>query len=129
MDKFASFTVADWVEYTQSQHWRTMDMTLDRIRTVWKALDGDFPGTKVIIAGTNGKGSTVAMLESVLNAADVPCGAYTSPHLVVYNERIRINGRNASDADICEAFTQIDDVSLHPTDVDAVILGPSRLFR
>lgn len=72
--------------------------------------------TVVTVAGTNGKGSTVAMLESCLRQGGYRVGAYTSPHLIRYNERVRIDGREASDAELCAAFDCVErargDVSL-----------------
>jgi dihydrofolate synthase/folylpolyglutamate synthase len=61
----------------------------------------------VIVAGTNGKGSTCAMLASILQQAGYPTGLFTSPHLVRVNERVRVNGQEVSDADFAEAFTEV----------------------
>ncbi len=67
------------------------------------------PAKKIImIGGTNGKGSCVAILDSILRAAGHKVGTYTSPHLIRYNERISINGCHATDAEICSAFEQIE---------------------
>ncbi len=70
----------------------------------------------ITVGGTNGKGSTVAMLEAILRAAGYRVGAYTSPHLLRYNERVRVNEVAASDAELCAAFARVDaargDISL-----------------
>lgn len=66
------------------------------------------PFAVITVGGTNGKGSTVGMLESILAAAGYRVGAYTSPHLIHYNERIRLCGRPATDAELCDAFARID---------------------
>ena len=65
-------------------------------------------GLVIAVAGTNGKGSCVAMLDAVLRDAGLKTGSYTSPHLVRYNERVRINGRAADDAALCAAFVEIE---------------------
>ncbi len=80
------------------------------MRRVWRALGLD-PGFPVItVGGTNGKGSTCAYLEAILGAAGYKTGLYTSPHLLHYNERVRIGGREASDAELVAAFEKIDAV-------------------
>lgn len=87
-----------------------MDMTLDRIREVWSRLNGRSPGFTIIVGGTNGKGSTITMLESAFTSCGLLTGAYTSPHLVRYNERVRLGGVEASDQLLCDAFCQIEAV-------------------
>src|ERR1700704_4927039 len=64
----------------------------------------------VHIAGTNGKGSTAAMLDSILRAAGLRAGLYTSPHLERINERIRLDGREIPDVDFADTFTRLDEV-------------------
>lgn len=66
------------------------------------------PYAAIAVSGTNGKGSTTAMCETILRSAGYRVGAYTSPHLIAYNERIRIHGRNATDAALCSAFARIE---------------------
>jgi dihydrofolate synthase/folylpolyglutamate synthase len=66
------------------------------------------PFAAITVAGTNGKGSTVAMLEACLREGGYRVGAYTSPHLVRYNERVRVDGAEASDAELCAAFERIE---------------------
>ena len=66
------------------------------------------PFTVLTVGGTNGKGSTVAMLEAILRAGGYRVGTYTSPHLVRYNERVRLHDRDATDAELCEAFARVE---------------------
>jgi dihydrofolate synthase/folylpolyglutamate synthase len=105
----AGATLDDWLHYQQQLHTSEIDLGLERIGRVWKRLHPGTPEACIItVAGTNGKGSCVAFLEAILIAAGYRVGAYTSPHLVRYNERIRIDGNEASDTDICSAFEQIE---------------------
>lgn len=110
-------TLADWLAWQEQLHPQAIDLGLDRVAAVARRLDVLRPAPVVIsVAGTNGKGSTVAMLESILRTSGRRVGAYTSPHLIRYNERIRIDGREASDDELCAAFERIDaargDISL-----------------
>lgn len=100
----------DWLEHIQRQHFRDIDLGLDRVRRVWQALGGYRPPLVIAVAGTNGKGSSVAMLESTLRAAGRRTGCYTSPHLMRYNERICVDGIPATDAGLCEAFEHVERV-------------------
>jgi dihydrofolate synthase/folylpolyglutamate synthase len=99
-------------------HPRSIDLGLERVRRVAEALglDATLPCPVVTVAGTNGKGSSVALLESILSAAGHRVAAYTSPHLLRYNERVRVDAREASDAELCLAIDRVDrargDVSL-----------------
>ena len=112
MSDFERYTLADWLAHIQTRHWRSIDLTLDRVARVWANLAGqlaDQPrGLVIAVAGTNGKGSCVAMLDAVLRDAGLKTGSYTSPHLVRYNERVRISGRAADDAALCAAFVEIE---------------------
>lgn len=102
-------TLADWLDYIERIHPKSIDMGLERIREVAQRLGLGRPGRRVItVGGTNGKGSTVAFIEAMARAAGWKVGAYTSPHLLAYNERIRIDGRDAADADIVAAFEAIE---------------------
>ncbi len=87
-----------------------MDMTLDRVREVWARLSGRNPGFTIIVGGTNGKGSTINMIESAFTSCGLLTGAYTSPHLVRYNERVRVGSVETSDQLLCDAFCQIESV-------------------
>ncbi len=101
--------LSDWLDWQTQLHPSSIELGLDRVAAVWRHLyPHPFPTTVVTVAGTNGKGSCVAMLEAILCAAGYRVGCYTSPHLLRYNERIRVDGEEASDAAICQAFGRID---------------------
>ena len=102
-------TLDDWLQWQETLHSSEIDLGLERIHQVAKRLNLLSPSFPVItVAGTNGKGSSVAMLEAILIAEGYTCGSYTSPHLVHYNERIKLSGVPASDSHIINAFTKID---------------------
>lgn len=102
-------TLEAWLTWLETCHPQEIELGLERTRKVAQRLDLLRPDATVItVAGTNGKGSCVATLEAVLNARGCAVGAYSSPHLLRYNERIRIGGTMAADADICDAFVAID---------------------
>lgn len=106
--KQASLT--DWLEWLDKLHPSEIDLGLERLRVVAGRLGVDtLPGKVITIAGTNGKGSTVAMLDSVLREAGYTTGCYTSPHFLRYNERICLDGEPVSDRMICDAFLKIDE--------------------
>jgi len=99
----------DWLDYQQRVHPRTVALGLERVRKVWTRLGTPEPAPVVItVGGTNGKGSTVAFLEAMLRAAGKRVGAYTSPHLLRYNERVRIDGADVGDAAFVDAFERIE---------------------
>ncbi|MDH3380028.1 MAG: bifunctional tetrahydrofolate synthase/dihydrofolate synthase [Gammaproteobacteria bacterium] len=100
--------LGEWLRYIETVHSRSMDLTLDRVHAVLTALHLQLPGTVVSVAGTNGKGSSVAMLESIYSTAGYRVGAYTSPHLVRYNERIRLDRNVAADDELAAAFAAVD---------------------
>ena len=102
-------TLAEWLAWQEQLHLSSIDLGLDRVGEVAHRLQLTTLAMPVItVAGTNGKGSCVAMLDSIYRSANYQTGCYTSPHLIHYNERICIGGQPASDEDICEAFTAID---------------------
>lgn len=102
-------SLADWLQYLEGLHPRAIDLGLDRVRKVWHRLGSPRPAPVcIVVGGTNGKGSTVAFLSTMLAAAGHRVGTYTSPHLLHYNERVRVDGRNASDAELVAAFVAID---------------------
>ncbi|MEE9309570.1 MAG: bifunctional tetrahydrofolate synthase/dihydrofolate synthase [Cocleimonas sp.] len=103
-------TLAQWLSWQETLHLSEIDLGLDRIREVAKNLDLLSPAFPIItVAGTNGKGSTVALFESILKAQGYKTGSYTSPHLIDYNERIKLDSINARDDLIIKAFEQIDE--------------------
>jgi dihydrofolate synthase/folylpolyglutamate synthase len=123
-------TLDEWLAWFETLHPKKIDLGLDRIRLVLETLGIDKPHFAVItVAGTNGKGSCVAMLESIYRAAGYRVGAFTSPHLLRFNERIRFDGADATDAELIELFESIDaalgDVTLSYFESSAVaaILG------
>jgi len=103
-------TLHEWLRWQETLHFTEVDPGLERIGLAWQALGGSskLPFTVITVAGTNGKGSSVAMLESILRSAGYKTGTYTSPHILSYNERICINGQPCSDEDICAAFNKLD---------------------
>jgi dihydrofolate synthase/folylpolyglutamate synthase len=102
-------TLADRLERQEKTHPSAIDLTLDRVREVARRLGLLEPEARVItVAGTNGKGSTVAYLDALLRAHDVRTGRFTSPHLRRYNERICVDDIEASDAALIESFDRID---------------------
>jgi dihydrofolate synthase/folylpolyglutamate synthase len=104
-------SLAQWLEQQQKSHPSAIELTLSRVREVARRLDLLTPAYPVLtVGGTNGKGSTVAWIDAVLRAADVRCGRFTSPHLIRYNERICIDGVEASDAGLIASFERIDAV-------------------
>lgn len=101
--------LSQWLEYQQSIHPKTIELGLERVRAVADRLGLRKPAPRVIsVAGTNGKGSTVAFIEAMVCAAGFRVGAYTSPHLLRYNERVRIDGVEASDAALITAFEAVE---------------------
>ncbi len=101
-------SLADWLSWLEQSHPREIDLGLERITQVASHLSLLSPKSLIVtVAGTNGKGSCVAVSADILGAAGYSVGVYTSPHLLHYNERIRINDRLATDAEICEAFAEI----------------------
>ncbi len=102
-------TLAEWLTLHESVHPKSIDMELTRVAHVARALKLDAPAFPVItVAGTNGKGSVVAHLEALLGALGASTGMFTSPHLLRYNERIRVNGGEAGDAELIAAFERIE---------------------
>lgn len=105
--RFSSLT--DWLAWQETLHPTTIDLGLGRVQATLQALDWRRPACPVVtVAGTNGKGSTVALLASILGAAGYRVGTFTSPHLVRYNERITIAGQYASNTSLMHAFERID---------------------
>jgi dihydrofolate synthase/folylpolyglutamate synthase len=102
-------TLEQWLEWQTVLHDKAIDLGLDRVREVADRLGIDRIAKRVIsVAGTNGKGSSVAAYENWLHRAGFSVASYTSPHLLVYNERIRHNLKLADDKEICEAFDAVE---------------------
>ncbi|WP_296885186.1 bifunctional tetrahydrofolate synthase/dihydrofolate synthase [Thiobacillus sp.] len=112
----SDLTLAGWLARLEQLHPSAIDLGLERVRRVKDAM-GLVPAFPIItVGGTNGKGSTCAYLEAILGAAGYKTGLYTSPHLLRYNERVRIAGQEADDAGLVAAFERIEaargDISL-----------------
>lgn len=101
-----------WLDHIGQQHSAEIVMGLDRVRRVWQrmAIDQVPPQApiNIVVGGTNGKGSTCAMLESILRLAGYQTGFYSSPHLLRYNERVRLGGQEASDALLIQSFEAVE---------------------
>ncbi len=109
-------TLQDWLDFCERLHPVAIDMGLERVREVAGRLSLRFECPVITVAGTNGKGSTCAMLEAILLQAGYRTGVYTSPHLVHFEERCRLSGASVAPADLAEAFAAVEavrgDVSL-----------------
>ena len=106
-----------WLDYLTNLHTSAIDLGLDRVQAVAQKASLTKPAPTVItVAGTNGKGSTCALMEAILLDAGYSVGVYSSPHLIRYNERVRINGVDAEDSKHCAAFDYVEqqrgDISL-----------------
>lgn len=112
-----AFDLAQWLAWVEQMHTTEIELGLDRVRAVYQRLALDLSSSQIVmVAGTNGKGSTVSFLAEILQTAGFSTAAYTSPHFIRYNERIRLGREEASDAQLCGAFLAVDrvreDVSL-----------------
>ncbi len=101
-------TLPEWLKFIENRHAKAIDLGLDRVGDVLSRMDFRRDCPVITVGGTNGKGSTCAILESILHCAGYRVGLYTSPHLVRYNERVRIGGREVSDEALCAAFRAVE---------------------
>ncbi|MDP6122949.1 MAG: bifunctional tetrahydrofolate synthase/dihydrofolate synthase [Arenicellales bacterium] len=103
-------SLEDWLDFTSSLHPVEVDLGLDRVREVVERLlpGGRLPFPVITVAGTNGKGSCVVMLESILVAAGYSVGCYLSPHLVRFNERFRVSGQESTDSALVLAYRAVE---------------------
>lgn len=102
-------TLHDWLTWQETLHPNAIDLGLERVREVAQRMALLQPSFAIVtVGGTNGKGSTAAMLDAILRAAGYRVGAYTSPHLLRYNERVSIGGVEVEDAALVEAFARVD---------------------
>lgn len=101
-------TLAEWLSYLEALHPSSIEMGLERIATVRDrmCLEPSFP--VITVAGTNGKGSVCAFLATIFHAAGYRAGVYTSPHLLRYNERVRVDLDQASDEALCQSFAAVE---------------------
>ena len=101
-------TLCEWLDYIERIHPSSIEMGLDRLNQVKSNLNFPLSFPIISVSGTNGKGSVCSILESILSHAGYRVGCYTSPHLLRYNERIRIGQKEAGDDELCEAFNIIE---------------------
>ncbi|WP_256202411.1 bifunctional folylpolyglutamate synthase/dihydrofolate synthase, partial [Stenotrophomonas pictorum] len=103
-------TLEQWLAHIEQQHPQNIAMGLERVREVAQRMPPGQPAERsIVVGGTNGKGSTVAFIESIARAAGWRVGAYTSPHLLRYNERVRIDGQDVDDATLVAGFNAVED--------------------
>ncbi|HEX7990230.1 MAG TPA: bifunctional tetrahydrofolate synthase/dihydrofolate synthase [Stenotrophomonas sp.] len=103
-------TLEQWLAHIEQQHPQAIAMGLERVREVAQCMQLGRPAEHcIVVGGTNGKGSTVAFIESIARAAEWKVGAYTSPHLLRYNERVRIDGKDVDDASLVAGFNAVED--------------------
>jgi len=110
-------TLAGWLAFVETLHPKPIALGLDRVRAVHAHLGAGLTCPVVTVGGTNGKGSTCAMLESILRRAGYRTGLYTSPHLVDYNERVRVDGVEATDEELVVSFDAVEDARQAAGDV------------
>jgi dihydrofolate synthase / folylpolyglutamate synthase len=101
-------TLDEWLAFIERQHAQPIALGLDRVRSVAQALQQRQTCPVILVGGTNGKGSTCAMIERILLAAGYRVGLYTSPHLLRYNERVRVDGRPVGDMALCAGFERVE---------------------
>ncbi len=102
-------TLDEWLDWQESLHAQEIDLGLERVQKVYRKLfPNGVPFQVITVAGTNGKGSTITFIDSIYQQSDFKIGAFTSPHLIKYNERFSVNGKMASDESICQAFDTIE---------------------
>ncbi|HEX6297708.1 MAG TPA: bifunctional tetrahydrofolate synthase/dihydrofolate synthase [Burkholderiales bacterium] len=101
-------SLRDWLAFIERQHPASIALGLERVVDVFSSLDIKIGFPVITVSGTNGKGSTCAMLESMLRAAGYRTALYTSPHLVRYNERVRIGGVEVSDEELSQSFATVE---------------------
>jgi dihydrofolate synthase/folylpolyglutamate synthase len=97
-----------WLTFIEQQHPKAIALGLDRVMDVLGRMSLKPACPVIVVGGTNGKGSTCAMLESILRCAGYATGVYASPHLLRYNERVRVNSREVADTALCEAFAAVE---------------------
>jgi len=113
-------TLQDWLDHCERLHPTAIDLGLDRVHTVARRMGLRFDCPVITVAGTNGKGSTCVMLESILLQAGYRTGVYTSPHLVHFEERLRLNGEAVRAVELVAALARVE--SARVQDDDAISL-------
>ena len=125
-------TLQDWLLLLENRHQEEIQLGLERVKTVALRLGlCDLDATVITVAGTNGKGSTVAALDAIYNAAGFRVGRYTSPHLLSFNERICINQNPITDFELCDAFQVIEQArsDIHLTYFEMTTLAAFYYFK
>jgi dihydrofolate synthase/folylpolyglutamate synthase len=102
-------SLAEWLTYLETLHPKAIEMGLDRVAGVAARMAIDVGCPAITVGGTNGKGSTCAILDAIYRHAGYRVGQYTSPHLLRFNERVRINGEDASDETLVTAFARVEE--------------------
>lgn len=108
VDKKSRITLTDWLNHLENAHPTEIELGLQRVAHVKERLGIKFDCPTIIVGGTNGKGSTCAMLESILMQGGYKVGLYTSPHLIEFNERARINGISVSNEELVRSFEAVE---------------------
>ena len=131
MTETQNFTTLDeWLHHIETLHAKPIDMGLERMQMMVRKMGIRFSCPVITVGGTNGKGSTVGMLESIYRAAGYKTCAHTSPHLLRFNERARINGIEASDEDLMAAFAEVEEAREGTLSYfEYTALGILRLFQ
>lgn len=101
-------SLSDWLTWLETLSPKEIDLGLERVQLLLERLQPGRPEHVLLVAGTNGKGSSVAMADTLLRASGKRVGAYTSPHVIHYNERIVVNGKAVDDKTIITAFEQVE---------------------
>jgi dihydrofolate synthase/folylpolyglutamate synthase len=101
-------TLAEWLAFIERQHPKAIALGLERVAEVWRRMQVELRCPVITVGGTNGKGSCCAMLDAMLRAGGYKTGLYTSPHLLRYNERVRVAGSEAGDDALCESFAAVE---------------------
>jgi dihydrofolate synthase/folylpolyglutamate synthase len=110
-------TLSDWLAHCERLHPRTIELGLDRVRTVAQRMGVQLDCPVITVAGTNGKGSTCAMLESILGHAGFRTGVYTSPHLVHFEERLRLRGAAVQGDELLPSFARVEQARVQDEEV------------
>ena len=116
-DNSSMNSLDSWLAHCERLHPHTIDMGLERVQEVVKRLDLRFEACVIAVAGTNGKGSTCAMLEACLLQAGYRTGVYTSPHLVHFQERCRIHGEAVQPDDLLPHFKKVEDARCQGSEI------------
>ena len=101
-------SLGEWLAFIEQQHPQPIALGLERVQQVLSRMQLQLPSPVITVGGTNGKGSTCAMLESIFGASGRRAGLYTSPHLLRYSERVRIAGAEASEDALCLGFQAVE---------------------